>query len=284
MELIDAQIHPVLGGKAFDGLSGKSLIATSADLAVASMDAVGVRAAAVSWRDIDLLRGYIERYPDRFTGVPTALTLSLDGTFKPVITHDDSPEEYVARIREMPGMVGIRMGISYRAMIDLYRAGVHEPYYEAAERYGLPIFISLHGHAAEFEETIKAHPDLRFIVDHVGLPTPPNDAQPGQHLFEELPSVLALARFPNVAVKFTGVPALSAEPYPFADVWPHMRKLVDAFGADRLMWGSDFTRCKELHTYRDSVNFFVFTDHLSEAEKQEMGSGTFRRWLGWTGV
>jgi predicted TIM-barrel fold metal-dependent hydrolase len=60
-----------------------------------------------------------------------------------------------------------------------------------------------------------------------------------------------------------------------------MRKLVDAFGADRLMWGSDFTRCKSLHTYRDSVNFFTFTDHLSDTEKEVMGAGAFRRWLGW---
>jgi predicted TIM-barrel fold metal-dependent hydrolase len=283
MQLIDAQIHAMLGGKAFDGLAGDRLIATSADLAVASMDAVGVQAAAVNWRDLDLVKGYIERYPDRFAGVPTAITLSLDGKFNTVITHEDSPEDYVARIRETPGMVGIRLGISYGAMIDWYRAGVHEPYFVAAERNGLPIFIALHGHATEFEATIKAHPGVRFIVDHVGLPTPPNGAQPGQHLFVELPSVLALARFPNVAVKFTGVPALSAEPYPFADVWPHMRKLVDAFGADRLMWGTDFTRCKELHTYRDSVNFFVFTDQLSDMEKEEMGSGTFRRWLSWPG-
>jgi predicted TIM-barrel fold metal-dependent hydrolase len=283
MELIDAQIHPVFEGKALDGLTGERLITTSADLAVASLDAVGVQAAVVSWRDIDMLKGHIARYPDRFAGLPTAISLALDGTFEPVITHDDSPEEYVARIHEMPGMIGIRMGISYGRMIDLYRAGVHEPYYVAAERLGVPIFIALHGHATEFEATITAHPGLRFIVDHVGLPTPPNGAQPGQHLFAELPSVLALARFPNVAVKFTGVPALSAESYPFADVWPHMRELVDAFGADRLMWGSDFTRCKSLHTYRDSVNFFVFTDQLSESEKEAMGSGTFRRLLGWPG-
>ena len=93
MELIDAQIHPVLGGKALEGLSGERLIATSADLAAASLDAVGVQTAAVAWRDLDLLKGYIARYPGRFVGVPTALSLTLDGTFTPVITHENSADE-----------------------------------------------------------------------------------------------------------------------------------------------------------------------------------------------
>lgn len=286
MDLIDAQIHPVIGRKALEGLSGERLIAASADLAVASLDAVGVRAANVNWRDLELLKGHVERYPDRFVAVPAAISLSLDGRFDPVVTHADPPDEYVARIAESPGFVGIRMGISYGRLIDLYRAGVHEPYYAAAEKHGVPVFITLFDYAAEFEPTIRAHSKLRFIIDHVGLPTPPSGSTPGKpikggaHLFAGLPGVIALARYPNVAVKFTAVPSLSAEPYPFADVWPHMRKLIDAFGADRMMWGSDFTRCVSLHSYRESVDFFVLTDQLSETEKEAMASKTFLDWVG----
>ncbi|CAN5295354.1 hypothetical protein BH10PSE12_BH10PSE12_22690 [soil metagenome] len=286
MELIDAQIHPMLHGKAFAGLSGEALIDLSADMAIASMDAVGVTGAALSWRDLAMMEGYIARYPGRFVGYATSISVALDGTMRTVITHDDSPEEYVERVSKMPGIVGIRMGLPYGRVIDAYREGVHEPYYVAAEKRDFPIFVTLHHHQKEYEQTIRAHPDLRFIIDHVGLPTPPNAADGsrlagGPHNFTELEDVLALARYPNVAIKFTAVPSLSAEPYPFSDVWPPMRRMIDTFGIDRMMWGSDFTRCVGLHSYRESVDFLLLTDQLSQEEKTALASGSFRKWVGW---
>jgi hypothetical protein len=38
------------------------------------------------------------------------------------------------------------------------------------------------------------------------------------------------------------MPGLADEPYPFHDVWAPVRELVDAFGADRLLWASDIGR------------------------------------------
>src|SRR5207249_3071208 len=83
----------------------------------------------------------------------------------------------------------------------------------------------VNGYLATLHGTLAEHPELRAVIDHVGLFTPPVRVQPGPHLFESLPDVLALAKFPNVAVKFTGVPSLSERPYPYDDVWPHMHRL-----------------------------------------------------------
>lgn len=52
-----------------------------------------------------------------------------------------------------------------------------------------------------------AHPKLKLILDHVGL----RATGKGAAAFADLPAVLALAKHPNVAVKASGMPSLSAE-------------------------------------------------------------------------
>ncbi|HET9154877.1 MAG TPA: amidohydrolase family protein, partial [Solirubrobacterales bacterium] len=78
-------------------------------------------------------------------------------------------------------------------------------------------------------------------------------------------------------VKCSGAAALSAEPYPFADLWPHLHALLEAFGLERVMWGSDATRTAPLHTYRDALNHFTETAELTAAEKEQLLGGTARK-------
>ena len=68
----------------------------------------------------------------------------------------------------------------------------------------------------------------------------------------------ALAKHTNVAVKASGMPSLSTEPYPFRDLHPHIRTLVDAFGPRRTFWGTDLTRMP--CTYYECIA--LFTEHL----------------------
>jgi predicted TIM-barrel fold metal-dependent hydrolase len=96
-----------------------------------------------------------------------------------------------------------------------------------------------------------------------------------------------------VAIKFSGAPTLSQEEYPYDDAWEQLRSMVDAFGADRLVWGSDYTRMRVgersnevipraewATTYLDSVCFVRDTDVLSGEEKEALLGGTIRRLLG----
>jgi hypothetical protein len=53
---------------------------------------------------------------------------------------------------------------------------------------------------------------------------------------------VAAAKHRNVALKATGAPSYSSEPYPHRDIHGHIRKLYDAFGPDRMFWGTDITR------------------------------------------
>src|SRR5437899_12973939 len=109
---------------------------------------------------------------------------------------------------------------------------------------------TLHARATHAER----HPELRLTIDHVGL----RRFTRGPDVFEDLPKVCALAKYPNVAVKASGVPSLSNQSYPYRDVQPFMKTLFDAFGPKRMFWGTDLTRMR--CTYYECIH--IFTDDL----------------------
>src|SRR5439155_15181345 len=94
------------------------------------------------------------------------------------------------------------------------------------------------GFLSEVARVAERHPGLRLLIDHQGRQRSDRDAAG----FANLPELLALARFPNVAVKATGAPSYSSEPYPFRNLHPFLRQIYDAFGPERMFWGTDITR------------------------------------------
>ena len=273
MEIIDAQIHPVhpVTPWSFE-MSRTQGHEASAELAVTAMDAVGVTAALVNTWSRALMATYYGRYPHRFRGVLTT---------GPQYVHDGTPLEYISEAQERCGLAGVRLLPSYpieEPSIALFREGKHKPYCEAAREYDLTIFVFAPNFFDELDDMFLEFSDVRFVIDHVGLETPPH-APLTARLFDRVDEVARLARFPNVALKFSGVPALSAEGYPFADTWDPLKSLVSEFGMARLLWGSDFTRCKELHNYRESVDFLLFSEHFDETTKRRLLSENLRSWV-----
>jgi predicted TIM-barrel fold metal-dependent hydrolase len=280
IELIDAQIHPPKVDPDWAvGLSAEQALAASIELAVASMDAVGVRAAVVN-HDLEHVLAFVRRHPDRFAGVPFGWF--ADVPWRAASPDDRSDDERIAELAATPGIIGVRalIGLPDGERVARLRAGAYDTSFEAAQRHGLPLCITMHGFMPDLHPTIRAFPDLVFVLDHVGLYTPPF-APAGADPLADLPAVLEFAQYPNVVVKFTGVPSLSAGSYPFPDVWPPMHRLLSAFGLERCMWGSDFTRCAPLHNYRDAVDFVLATDELSTSDKRQLCSLSIRRWLRW---
>src|SRR5581483_6227563 len=98
----------------------------------------------------------------------------------------------------------------------------------ACEQQGLPLFVSASGDHATPATLAARQPGLQVIVDHLGIAQPPTYI-PDDPPFKALPSLLELARIPNIAIKFSGIPTLSREPFPFADLWPHLHRIIDAF-------------------------------------------------------
>mgnify|MGYP001264996485 CR=1 FL=1 len=83
--------------------------------------------------------------------------------------------------------------------------------------------------------------------------------------FADLPQVLALAAHPNVMIKISGACTLSRETYPFADIWDPLARVFDAWGFERCLWGTDWTRAFAVVNYEQAVAPFLETDRLSAA-------------------
>jgi predicted TIM-barrel fold metal-dependent hydrolase len=95
---------------------------------------------------------------------------------------------------------------------------------------------------------IDRHPDARFIIDHLGIlqpRTPPAPPQP----WADLPKVLELAKRKNAVIKVSGACTLSREPYPFSDIWDPLARVFDAWGFERCLWGTDWTRAFAVVNY-----------------------------------
>lgn len=80
---------------------------------------------------------------------------------------------------------------------------------------------------------------------------------------EELRKLLALAKYPRVFVKLSHLWSLSKQDYPYRDTHEQVKRLYDAFGPQRLMWGTDWPAIedycgyeKALALYRDEIKFF----------------------------
>jgi predicted TIM-barrel fold metal-dependent hydrolase len=128
----------------------------------------------------------------------------------------------------------------------------------------------------EFRSIAERYPKLRLILDHCGLNRHGQDAEAFIHLDE----MLALAKLPNVAVKMTGAPHYSTQPYPFRNIQDGLHRIFDAYGPDRVFWGTDITRMP--CTYRQCVTFF--TEELPWLKGQELEKVMGRaltQWIGW---
>jgi L-fuconolactonase len=90
-----------------------------------------------------------------------------------------------------------------------------------------------------------------------------------------------LAAYDNVRIKISGACTLSHEPFPYRDIWDPLARIFDAFGLNRCMWGTDWTRAVAFLTYREGVEAFRLTDQLSEDEKTTLMGGTLSEVYRW---
>ena len=96
-----------------------------------------------------------------------------------------------------------------------------------------------------------------------------------------MPKLLTLAGLDNVAVKISGACTLSHESFPYHDIWDPLFRIFDAFGFDRCMWGTDWTRAVGLLTYEQGVQAFRVTDRLSDSDRALLMGDTLQRVYNW---
>lgn len=130
------------------------------------------------------------------------------------------------------GIVGAAFNPTFHG-IDYYRKS--EPL--IARLAELDMFLNLqceHDQLALFVPWIEKLP-IKVLIDHCGRPTP--EAGLDQAGFAAL---MRIAGTDRVSVKLSGYSKFARRPYPFADAWPYVRSIVDAYTLDRCMWASDW--------------------------------------------
>jgi L-fuconolactonase len=123
---------------------------------------------------------------------------------------------------------------------------------------------------AAWAPILERWPELRLLVSHAGLPPAVERAPDAAAAQAALGSVLGLARHPEVRVKLSGFYALTTPgyDYPHRAAWPYAAALLEAFGAARLLWGSDFSPSLEWLSFPQTFGLFAHMPFLSVDDRR----------------
>ena len=204
-------------------------------------------------------------HPDRFATM---------GRLDP---EDPASRDKLAGWRELPGMLGLRFSFHIPVLEKLLTGGPMDWIWGEAEKHGVPIYVLVpHRLVHVIDEVAQRHPRLKLVMDHLSLSSSKKD----KAAFAEFDKLLAIAKRPNVAAKVSALPCYSSDKYPYRSLHGYIRQAYDAFGPQRLFWGSDLSRSPI--PYRQHVT--MFTEEipwLSDQDKEWiMGRGVCE-WLGW---
>jgi len=199
---------------------------------------------------------------------------------KPVDPTDPAVADTIADWAATKGTVGIRIMLRDEVSNDPADPGLNRVL-AAAARHSLPVNLLCWGRLAQAAQLASRNPNTQLVIDHLGLQQPFEPPPPTQP-FAELPRVLALAAHSNIAIKISGACTLSHEAFPYKDIWDPLARIFDAFGFNRCMWGTDWTRAVALLTYREGVEAFRVTDRLSESDRAALMGDTLARVYNWS--
>lgn len=163
--------------------------------------------------------------------------------------HEDAPARLAALVRQEPRIVATRFH-AHRG-----KAGYFERLNEAGvlalweTAHDLGLIVELHigpDYGAQVAEVVRTYPDTPVLIDHL--------AEPHMGSAVEYANVLALAQFDNVTMKLSGLNHFSSDAPLYLEAKPFTRLVIDAFGSERLVWGSGTPAIVDAHLDRESAS------------------------------
>lgn len=233
------------------------------ELLLAQMNANGVDKGALIQHRGTFDNGYLFECAGRFPGRFAAVVI--------VDTASGTALDDLERWAEM-GACGVRLA-------PLERSPGADPlaiWRKAAE---LGLAVSSLGSAeqfasAEFESAVAALPDTPIIIEHLaGVGAA---ARPPYSAYRR---ALALAKYPNAYIKVPGLGEISERPavlgakFGFDCTPPLYEMALDAFGASRMMWGSDYPPVSGREGYRNALQGAISHPAFADARTREMVFG-----------
>ena len=181
----------------------------------------------------------------------------------------------IAALTELPGgakLVGLRHQVQSEPDPDwLTRPDVLRGLAVAARAGLVYDLVITSGQLAASARAAAAVPDLLFVLDHLGKP--PIASGRTEPWAADLRGLAAL---PNTSAKLSGlVTEADWRRWQLADLRPYTDTALEAFGPDRLMFGSDWPVCTLAASYPEVLAAARdLTADLSPAEREAMFSGT----------
>jgi L-fuconolactonase len=125
-------------------------------------------------------------------------------------------------------------------------------------------------------DTARSLPDVRFVLDHFGKPPIATGEMESWRA-----QMVALATLDNVAVKLSGLVTEAQTNWHVGDLRPYAEVVFSNFGAQRVMFGSDWPVCLLAATYGQVVDVArQLTAELSPSEIDRVFGGTALSWYG----
>ena len=272
---IDAQVHAYERNRPERPWAGflQGPDEVTGDDMVAAMDGLGVDGAllispySLYRYDPSYILEVYAKHPGRF------------GLIKPFDPQSETVADEVAEWTSTPGVVGVRIMLTAQEY-EADDAGLNR-ILAAGAKAGVPVNVMCSTKLPLLRELALRNPDTQIVIDHVGIAQPPEPPPPPEP-FADLANVLSLAECDNVAIKISGAGTLSHEPFPYPDIWEPLRRIFDAFGFERCMWGTDWTRAVKLLTFEQGVEAFRVTDQLSDSERSTLMGGTLAKIYNWS--
>jgi predicted TIM-barrel fold metal-dependent hydrolase len=194
------------------------------------------------------------KYPEQFA------------VMSPIPLNKPEGRQVLENLMGQPGMLGVRLTFHHEYDESWIRDGTADWFWPVAEKMNIPVMMNAPSIHKDVGEVAERHPNLRLILDHMARRKGMKDEKLGAGLSP----TIELAKYPNVFVKLTSTPSCSSEDYPYRNIYPHLKRLIEAFGPRRCFWGTDLsamlsrTKC----TYRQAVT--MFTEEVDFLSKEDL--------------
>ena len=268
--------HPWVNGTIVDVVDEFSVDTVyDAERLLADMDDIGVDEAVVvgypicQWTNNAYTLECVEEF-DRLSGI-----VMLD-------QFADGAADRLRSAMAVDGILGFRLGAicpydrmweTFDPTVSWLREAIDETaFWEAARE--TDALVQLLAHVDQLEdviELVETYPDLSYALDHFCHADPAISPEDGA--FADL-EMLAADEY-NVAVKISEVVHRSEEGFPYEDMHDHVRWLLETFGREQLVWGSDFPNVSDEATYEQSLRWLEHVDCLSKKDRKWLTGRSF---------
>jgi len=193
------------------------------------------------------------------------------------LTAESAPAR-IAYLAKHPKMRGLRPMLQCSPSDDWILRPQLEPAITAMKSHKLSLDALVYTrHLPHLELFARRHPDLAIVIDHAAKPAVIATDHPADDWCNAIDSI---AKLPNVYCKISGLPTEAGKDQGQAELAPYIQHLLGVFGAERLMWGSDWPVMslapnKQLSIYKnwlDLVQHALAGCKLSEIESVFIGT------------